>query len=129
MLVVPGAARNRVVNRSSITKAEARARARDQLGTRLRREEAFVDLAAEWLLGMEAVRRAVERMYALDFSRAEIARRLDVPLRRVPKVEELGGDGTDARTGEVAEPAGGVSGGVPEQAADSSSSGEESGDH
>lgn len=77
------------MTRSAITKTQARAYARERLADVLKREEQFVELAADWTVAVDAQRRAVERMYALGFKRSEIAERLDVPLRRVPNVDEL----------------------------------------
>ena len=77
------------VTRSAITKTQARAYARERLADVLKREEQFIELAADWTVAVDAQWRAVERMYALGFKRSEIAERLDVPLRRVPNVDEM----------------------------------------
>ena len=77
------------MTRSAITKTQARAYARERLADVLKREEQFIELAADWTVAVDAQRRAVERMYALGFKRSEIAERLDVPLRRVPNVDEM----------------------------------------
>ena len=77
------------MTRSAITKTQARAYARERLADVLKREEQFIELAADWTVAVDAQWRAVERMYALGFKRSEIAERLDVPLRRVPNVDEM----------------------------------------
>lgn len=83
---------------------------RERAATVAARESMLVDLLADWQEAQHALRRCYAGMYALGMRREEIARRLDLPMDRVPVLEdrpgpEDEGDGSAPGTGTAAGPA------------------------
>lgn len=75
--------------RTTLTRNEALRRARERSAARLHLEQALVGLTADWEQANDQLDHTYAAMYRLGLTRADIARRLDIPTTRVPRREDL----------------------------------------